>query len=57
MLLDYSELYWFAAPRAGVIQKKVKRHGTMASCQSNRAEVPILFIGSAHAVGGRRSGL
>src|ERR1700719_1469034 len=27
MLLDNSELNWFAAPRAGIIHKKVKRHG------------------------------
>jgi CYTH domain len=27
MLHDYSELYWLAAPRAGVIHKKIKRQG------------------------------
>jgi hypothetical protein len=27
MLLDNSELYWLAASRAGIIHKKVKRHG------------------------------
>jgi hypothetical protein len=27
MLLDNSELYWLAAPRAGIIHKKIKRQG------------------------------
>jgi hypothetical protein len=28
MLLDNSEPYWFAAPRAGIFHKKVERHGS-----------------------------
>lgn len=27
MLLDSGELYWLAAPRAGIVHEEVKRHG------------------------------
>jgi hypothetical protein len=37
MLLDNSELYWLAAPRAGIIHKKIKRQGESPSALGDGA--------------------
>ena len=47
MLLDKSELDWLAAPRAGVIHEKVKRHGgALRELGGGNARTPVeLFAG------------